>query len=245
MPYLMTCTVRTPRPRFLVAATWVALCLAAPVATAQSFNQTFRVTPQSCSLEVSGHAGSIKVTAGEGNHIVVRAREKDEKVRITAIEIKPSQIKVEVIGSGKVKLEITVPSSANLDLLCYECELKTKNISGSIIAKSTEGDIEIKGGRSPRVEAYTTTGDVLFDSETLPSGSYTLKSLSGSVTLVLPAVPDLKLSATSFRGGIGLGDFQWKFTRQTDQFVEASQGDGRASVHLLTKEGNIQIHRRQ
>jgi DUF4097 and DUF4098 domain-containing protein YvlB len=203
------------------------------------------VTPQISALEVSGHAGSIKVSAGEGNYIVVRARDKDEKVRVTAVEVKPSQIKVEVIGSGKVKLEITVPPSTSLDLFCYKCELKTKNISGTIIAKSTEGDIEIHGGRSPRVEAYTTTGDVLFDIEMVPSGSYTLKSLSGAVALVLPPAPDLKLSATSFRGGIGLGDFQWKFTRQTDQFVEATQGDGRASVHLLTKEGNIQIHRRQ
>ncbi|MEP7274109.1 MAG: DUF4097 family beta strand repeat-containing protein, partial [Acidobacteriota bacterium] len=77
-----------------------------------------------------------------------------------------------------------------------------------------------------------------------PSGSYTLKSLSGSVAVVLPSEPDIKLSATSFRGGIGLGDFQWKFSKQTDQFVEASQGQGRATIHLLTKEGTIQIHRR-
>ena len=241
----MLCSMGTPWPRVSTVVVGVLLCILAPQIRAQAFSQSFRVTPQQSTLEVSGHAGSIKVSAGEGNFIIVRAREKDGNVKISAVEVKPSQIKVEVAGSGKVKLEIIVPPSTNLDLFCYKCELKTKNISGTVIAKSTEGDIEIHGGRSARVEAYTTTGDVLFDSEIAPSGSYTLKSLSGAVALVLPPVPNIKLSATSFRGGIGLGDFQWKFTKQTDQFVEASQGDGRATVHLLTKEGNIQIHRRQ
>lgn len=220
------------------------LGFAAPPVQAQALNQVFKVTPQLSELEVSGHAGSIKVVAGEGSFIAVRARERDDNVKITAVEVKPSRIKVEVIGSGKVKLEITVPATTSLDLFCYKCEIKTRNISGPVIAKTTEGDIEIRGGRSSRVEAYSTTGDVFFDGEILPSGSYTLKSLSGAVAVVLPPAPDLKLSATSFRGGIGLGDFQWKFSKQTDQFVEAWQGEGRATIHLLTKEGTIQIHRR-
>ncbi len=217
--------------------------IAVPV-KAQAFEQSFRVTPQLSELEVSAHAGSIKVVAGEGNVITIKAREKDDSVKITAVEVKPSRIKVEVIGSGKVKLEIVVPATTSLDLFCYKCEIKTKNINGPIVAKSTEGDIEIRGGRSARVEAYTTTGDLLFDGEILPSGSYTLKSLSGAVAVVLPPAPDIKLSATSFRGGIGLGDFEWRFSKQTDQFVEAWQGQGRATVHLLTTEGTIRIHRR-
>ena len=241
----MLCSVGSPKPRVLIILAAAFVCLASSSVRAQAFSQSFRVTAQISTLEVSGHAGSIKVSSGEGNVIVVKAREKDGNVKINAFEVKPSQIKVEVVGSGKVKLEITVPSATSLDLFCYKCELKTKNISGTVLAKSTEGDIEIHGGRSARVEAYTTTGDVLFDSEIIPSGNYTLKSLSGAVVLVLPPVPNLKLSATSVRGGIGLGDFQLKFTKQTDQFVEATQGDGKATVHLLTKEGNIQIHRRQ
>ncbi|MEP7271294.1 MAG: hypothetical protein ABI882_07295, partial [Acidobacteriota bacterium] len=162
----------------------LALCLPPLTAQAQAFSQSFRVSPQLGELEVSGHAGSIKVVAAEGNFISVRAREKDDNVKISAIEVKPSHIKVEVIGSGKVKLEISVPAGTTLDLFCYKCEMKVKNINGPVVAKSTEGDIEIRGGRSARVEAYTTTGDVFFDGEIVPSGSYTLKSLSGNVGIV-------------------------------------------------------------
>jgi DUF4097 and DUF4098 domain-containing protein YvlB len=211
---------------------------------AQDSRQSFRVTPQLSELEVSSKSGSIKVVAGDGNTITVKVREKDGGVKVNEFQPKPSQVKIEVIGSGSVKLEISVPATSNLDLFCYKCEIKVKNISGPVVAKTASGDIEIEGSRSALVEAYTTTGNLFFDGEILPSGSYTLKSLSGGVNLVLPAAADVKLSATSFRGGIGLGNFQWKFAKQTDQFVEATCGQGRAAVHLLTKEGTIQIHRK-
>jgi len=211
---------------------------------AQGSRQSFRVTPQLSELEVSSQAGSIKVVAGEGNTISIKVRDKDDGVKVNAVQTKPSQVKIEVIGSGRVKLEISVPPASNLDLFCYKCEIKVKNISGGVVAKTAEGDIEIEGNRSARVEAYSTTGNLMLEGDILPSGSYTLKSLSGGVNLVLPATADVKLSATSFRGGIGLGTFQWKFAKQTDQFVEATCGEGRAAIHLLTKEGTIQIHRK-
>jgi DUF4097 and DUF4098 domain-containing protein YvlB len=193
---------------------------------------------------VSSQAGSIKVVAGEGNTISIKIRDKDDGVRVNAIQPKPSQVKIEVVGSGRVKLEITVPRASSLDLVCYKCEIKVKNISGPVVAKTTEGDIEIEGNRSALVEAHSTTWNLYFEGDILPSGNYTLKSLSGGVNFVLPGTADVKLSATSFRGGIGLGTFQWKFAKQTDQFVEATCGQGRAAVHLLTKEGTIQIHRK-
>ncbi len=211
----------------------------------EPFKQRFRVTPQTAELEVSSHAGSIRVVGGEGNSIRIKAAEKDDKVQIDASETKPSHIKVDVRKSGKVKLEIAVPTATSLDLFCYKCEIEVRNVSGTIIAKSTEGDIEVLGGRSARVEAHTTTGDVLFDGEIMASGSYTLKSLSGAVSVKLPRSPDIRLSATSFRGGIGLGDFKWNFAKQTDKFVEATHGKGLAALNLLTKEGTIQILRRE
>lgn len=235
--------VRFVRWKLLFAI--LVVCTASLSALDEPFKQRFRVSPQTAQLEVSSHAGSIKVVGGEGNTIRIKAAEKDDKVRIDAAETEPSHIKVEVRKSGKVKLEIAVPTATSVDLFCYKCEIEVRNVSGTIIAKSTEGDIEVLGGRSARVEAHTTTGDVLYNGEIMPSGNYTLKSLSGAVSVMLPRSSDLKLTATSFRGGIGLGDFKWNFAKQTDKFVEATQGKGLAALNLLTKEGTIQILRRE
>ena len=88
-------------------------------------------------------------------------------------------------------------------------------------------------------------GSVFFSGDILPSGNYTFKSYSGRVVAGLPSDLDCRLTATSYRGGIGLGEFAWRFKKQTDQFVEAVVGDGRAAVLLWTQEGSIQVHRRE
>jgi hypothetical protein len=230
-------------PRIWVTLFFVAACFSP--AAAQSFSQSFRVTSPMCEVEVKNKRGAIKVVAGESNFITIKAREKDGDPKIQAVQTAPGRIVVEVMGKGKVKLEISVPHTSNLDLLCYDCEITVKNISGTIRAVNTEGEIQFDGVRSPRLEAHSTAGNIGFSGSVLPSGNYIFKSFSGRVDMELPRSLDCRLSATSFRGGIGLGDFPWQFKKQTDQFVEATLGEGRASILIWTQEGTIQVHRKQ
>jgi DUF4097 and DUF4098 domain-containing protein YvlB len=220
----------------------VATC-AWPVA-AQSFSQSFRVSSPTSDLEVNSTRGEIKVIAGEGNVIKVKAREKDGNPKIRAVQTSPGRVQVEVSGKGKVKLEITVPAASNLHLNCYDCDITIKNITGTVRAVNAEGEIRLTGVRSPRVEAHSTAGSIAFHGEVLPSGNYTFKSFSGRISAELSAALDCRLSATSFRGGIGLGDFSWRFRKQTDQFVDATVGEGRALLSFWTQEGSIQVLRR-
>ena len=230
-------------PRIWVTLFVVAACFSP--AAAQSFSQSFRVTSPMSEVEVKIKRGAIKVVAGESNFITVRAREKDGDPKIQAVQTAPGRIVVEVMGKGKVKLEISVPQTSNLDLVCYDCEISVKNVSGAVRAATTEGDIQFIGVRSARLEAHSTTGNISFNGSVLPSGNYIFKSFSGRVDTELKPSVDCRLSATSFRGGIGLGDFPWQFKKQTDQFVEATLGDGRASILIWTQEGTIQMHRKQ
>jgi hypothetical protein len=235
----------------LIACQWIGrllpsllavLVLVLPV-KAQGVSRSFRVTTESSQLEVINKVGSITVGVAEGATITVTARQAaSSDLNFT----QPSQdrVKVEVIGNQAIDLVINVPSRSTLNLLCYKGPIKVKNISGPIQARTTEGDIQIHQVRSPRVEAHSTSGNVSFSGEILPSGSYTLKSFSGRVEAILPASADFKLYASSFRGGMDLGGFQMNFLKQSDKLVEGVLGNGRASIYLWTQEGSINLRRR-
>jgi hypothetical protein len=217
----------------------------APSAGAQTFSKTFVVTPETSDLEVVNQLGTIKVTSG-GNpgRVVVNARQNEGSAKIDATQDPQGKVKVEVMGQGTVDFEITVPPSSNVDLLCYKGAIAVTNLVGAVRARVTDGNIQVMGVRSVRVEAHATQGNVSFSGDILPSGSYTLKSYAGRVDATLPANADFKLSAASFRGGMDLGGFDMKFDRQTHQLVEAAHGAGRASVSLWTQEGTIHLHRK-
>lgn len=214
-------------------------------ASAQSFSRTFTVAPETSELEVVNQMGTIKVTVG-GNaaRIVVNARQGDSATKIDASQNAQGKVKVEVTGQGIVDFEIAVPASSKIDLLCYKGAITVANLGGAVRARITDGNIQITGLHSARVEAHSTKGNVSFSGEVLPSGSYTLKSFSGRVDATLPANADFRLSAASFRGGMDFGGFQMKFDKQTHQLVEASHGAGRASISLWTQEGSIHLHRK-
>jgi len=228
-----------------LAISFVVVAALAYSASAQTFSRTFSAPPETSELEVVNQAGTIKVTAvANTSRIVVNARQHDNATKIGATQNAQGKVKVEVTGHGVVDFEITVPPSSNIDLLSYRGAITVTNLAGAVRARITDGNIQIAGLRSARVEAHSTQGNVSFSGEVLPSGSYILKSFSGRVDATLPAHADFRLSAASFRGGMDLGAFQMKFDKQTHQLVEASHGAGRASISLWTLEGSIHLHRR-
>lgn len=229
-----------------LAIGFVVLTAAANSTSAQTFSQAFAVSPEKSELEVVNQAGTIKVTASANNptKIVINARQSDGAAKIDATQNTLGRVKVEVTGQGRVDFEITVPASSSIDLLSYRGAIVVTNLTGAVRARVTEGDIQIAGLRSARVEAHCTQGNVSFSGEVLPSGSYTLKSFSGRVDATLPADADFKLSASTFSGGMELDAFQMKFDKRSHQLVEASRGKGRASISLWTQKGSIHLHRK-
>ena len=221
------------------------LTASATSSIAQTFSRTFAVSTEKSELEVVNQAGTIKVTAGANPaKIVINARQSEGAPKIDVTQNTLGKIKVEVTGRGRVDFEIAVPASSSIDLLSYRGAIVVMNLAGAVRARVTDGDIQIAGLRSAKVEAHSSQGNVSFSGEVLPSGSYTLKSFSGRVDATLPADADFKLSASSFRGGMDLDAFQMKFYKRSHQLVEASRGAGRASISLWTQEGSIHLHRK-
>jgi Putative adhesin len=236
-----------PVAKFLssLAIGFVVLTASAHPSSAQTFSRSFAVSPERSEVEVVNQTGTIKVTAGANSaKIVINAKHSDGAAKIDATQNAMGKVKIEVTGKGSVDFEITVPASSSIDLLSYRGAIVVTNLAGAVRARVTDGDIQIAGMRSARVEAHCTRGNVSFSGEILPSGSYTLKSFSGRVDATLPADADFKLTASSFRGGMDLDAFPMKFDKRTHQLVEASRGSGRASIRLWTQEGSIHLHRK-
>jgi hypothetical protein len=233
--------------KFLSALPVVFMLLSASAASsnAQTFTRTFAVSPERSELEVVNQEGMIKVTAAaNSSKIVINASQSGGEARIDATQNAMGKVKVEVTGRGKVDFEITVPSSSSINLLSYRGAILVTNLAGAVRARVTDGDIQIAGLRSAKVEAHCTQGNVIFSGDVLPSGRYILKSFSGRVEVILPADADFKLSASSFRGGMDLDAFQMKFNKRSPQLVEASRGAGGASISLWTQEGSIHLYRK-
>jgi DUF4097 and DUF4098 domain-containing protein YvlB len=228
-----------------LAIGFMLLSASASSSSAQTFSRAFAVSPEMSELEVVNQEGTIKVKAGANpSRIVINAKQGEGSARIDATQNAIGKVKVEVTGQGRVDFEIAVPASSSIDLLSYRGAIVVENLAGVVRARVIDGDIQIAGLRSAKVEARCAQGNVSFSGEVLPSGSYTLKSYSGRVEVFLPADADFKLSASSFRGGMDLGAFQMKFDKRSHQLVQASHGAGRASINLWTQEGSIRLYRK-
>ncbi|HEY9435008.1 MAG TPA: DUF4097 family beta strand repeat-containing protein [Blastocatellia bacterium] len=228
-----------------LATGFLALTASASPSGDQNFSRAFAVSPERSELEVVNQAGTIKVTAGASpNKIVINARQSEGAAKIEATQNAMGKVKIEVTGRGRVDFEIAVPASSSLNLLSYQGAIVVTNLAGAVRARVTDGDIQIAGMRSAKVDASCTQGNVSFSGEVLPSGRYTLKSFSGRVDAILPADADFKLSASTFSGGMDLSAFQMKFDKRSHQLVEALHGVGRASIRLWTQEGSIYLRRK-
>lgn len=218
------------------------------VATAQDFSKSFKVLPDSGSLDIKTKMGSVTVVPAEGNTIQILAKRVGNSV--TASQPSPQgKVYVEVTSDAPVDLVVNVPSTTSLDVFCVKCSggVIVRGLRGAIKINNTDGDIQLTGIRSSQVEARSMSGNVSYSGEVQPSGSYYLKSFSGRVDAALPAGAKFKLEATSGRGGIELspGDFQLTVQKQTSHLVQGLVESATATVKLWTQEGSIRVHKKQ
>ncbi len=212
---------------------------------AQDFNKSFKVIPDSGSLDVVTKSGSVTVVPFEGNLIQVTAHKSQATVKASQAE-QQGKVRVEVTDDSPVELTIGVPSSTSINVVCLKCSVIVKGVRGAIVASTTEGGIQLTGIHSAKVEARSMSGNVSYDGDVSPSGSYFLKSFSGRVDTLLPAGAKFILEATSVRGGIEINpaDFQLTVQKQTTQFVNGFVGSSGAKVTLWTQEGSIRVKKK-
>src|ERR1700722_11025481 len=153
---------------------------------------------------------------------------------------------VETVAAG-VDLEDT---SGYLTVKTVGGSFQCLRCAGRIEVSSISGNFRLIDSRSYHIVAQTSTGNILFDGEFLPNGTYHLKNYSGLIEVRFAKDDSFDLSATSLKGKV---NNEAKLTPGVSpQYSAPRYGNslfgkfnaGRAKVDLASFDGTINILKR-
>lgn len=127
---------------------------------------------------------------------------------------------------------------------CNQC-------SGRIEANSISGAINVIGSETSNVQARTSTGNILLDSDLLPSGLYQLRNYSGQIEVFYSPSDSFDVTAISMRGKVeSQADLKHSpnYARHLPPFARSLVGvynEGKARLILNSFSGTIVIRQRQ
>jgi DUF4097 and DUF4098 domain-containing protein YvlB len=151
---------------------------------------------------------------------------------------------VETIGAGVGMADtagyMTV-STVNGSFQCLRC-------AGHVEVKSISGNIRLDDLRSSDVQAQTSTGNIVFNGQFLPNGSYRLKDYSGVIEVRFSPVDSFDLSATSLKGKVNneanLQPTHHAFLPRVGNSLFGALNAGRAHIEVTSFNGTINILKR-
>jgi hypothetical protein len=153
---------------------------------------------------------------------------------------------VETIGAG-VQLENT---AGHLTVKTVDGPFDCLRCAGRLDVRTISGNLRLIENRSFSILAQTSTGNILFDGDFLPNGTYKLKNFSGTIEVRFSSANSFDLSATSLQGKV-IDQAKLKPTthpsRKAPRYANSLFGtynDGRAKVELSSLNGTITIRKR-
>ena len=140
------------------------------------------------------------------------------RVRISE-DVAPDKIVLRTEGLGgiiigveiEVDFQITVPASTRLRLHTAGGDINITNVSGIVVASSTNGGITAKaiaGG----VDARSTNGSIAIDLASVGKDAVDLRAVNGNISLTLPSAADANIEATCTNGAIDIADLPIELT---------------------------------
>jgi DUF4097 and DUF4098 domain-containing protein YvlB len=178
--------------------------------------------PEDTELQIHDDSGSVEVANVMGDMAV------DTVAAGVALQDAAGYLTIRTVG-GSVQ--------------CVRC-------AGKLEITSVSGNVKLIDMRSYNVRAQTWAGDMLFDGEFLPNGTYRLKNYSGLIEVHFSPADSFDLSATSVRGKVDnqanlkppphTHSYESKFSHS----LFGSLNQGKARVELISFDGTINIHKR-
>jgi DUF4097 and DUF4098 domain-containing protein YvlB len=123
--------------------------------------------------------------------------------------------------------------------------LEAQRINGRLNFRTVSGDLTLADGWMERLDASVVSGDVTADVDLDPLGGMQVSTVSGEVTLRLPAEADAQVNLHSMSG-----DVRSEFTELTrssapaSRSVSGSLGAGSGQVSVTTMSGRVMLLRR-
>ena len=124
-------------------------------------------------------------------------------------------------------------------------ELEAQGINGRLNFRTVSGDLTLADGWLERLDANMVSGDVTADIDLDPLGGMQVTTVSGEVTLRLPAEADARVNLHSMSGDVRSEFSELKRTSApASRSVSGSLGAGSGHVSVNTMSGRVMLLRR-
>jgi Putative adhesin len=142
--------------------------------------------------------------------------------------------------------EITLDGlTGDVDAHTVSAALEAQGINGKLNFNTVSGDLTLADGWLERLDANAVSGDVTADIDLDPLGGMQVTTVSGEVTLRLPAEADAQIHLHSMSGDVRseFGELR-KLSAPASHTVSGSLGAGSGHVSVNTVSGRVMLMRR-
>jgi hypothetical protein len=123
--------------------------------------------------------------------------------------------------------------------------LEAQGLDGKLNFNTVSGDLTVADGWLERLDANSVSGDVTADIDLDPLGGVHVTTVSGEVTLRLPAETDAKVNLHSMSGDVRSEfDGLRRSSMPASRSVSGSLGSGSGHVSVTTMSGRVMLLRR-
>lgn len=206
--------------------------------------QSYKVDPQSTptvSINNTGGDGDIQVQEG-GDQSVVTVQADGPNPAVN--QSSPDALNVNVTDSEDVT--VIVPINTNLIITSGDGDVTVDNVVGQMMVTSTSGDITMHAaGLTGNSTIKSSDGDINFDGQLAPDGSYQFISSDGDINLSLPSNSAFSLNASAPNGSIDVHNFPQVQVQPTSGGASAQGNVGnapRAPLSISTDSGDISLN---
>ena len=144
--------------------------------------------------------------------------------------------------SGEITLDGV---TGDVDANTVSGALEAQGINGKLNFNTVSGDLTVAEGWVERLDVNSVSGDVTADIDLDPLGGIHVTTVSGEVTLRLPAESDARVSLHSLSGGVRSEFAELRsMSAPASHTVSGSLGDGSGHVSVNTMSGRVMLLRR-
>lgn len=228
----------------------ICLTLAADTVVAQKrFSKTFPAG-NNVRLQLTNRSGTVTVEGWNRQEVRLEAYLEAPAATLTPQLIngtiyvnlvKENQGRADV---GNVNFNVRVPYGSSVDIETLIGNLIVSNVRGGLVRAhiTSEGDITLTNIAANQVSAQNGIGDIFYDGELRPGGSYRFISMRGNINLRIPLSSSFKLVATApTTREISLGSFaNTNMSYMGDgRRVVGRFGNGASTLTVTNQRGSI------
>lgn len=213
------------------------------------FSKTYPVG-KNVHLQLTNRVGMVQVQGWDKDRVEIVADLEAPTANIVPQSLS-GKIVINVIADnperadiGSCNFYIRVPFDSKVDIETRMGNLIVKDVRGPGVRAyvSSDGDITLTNIYSSLVRAENKMGDILYDGQIQPGGTYHFSSMSGAINLRIPFSSSFRLVATApSTRSISLGSFSnadLSFVSNGRRVVGQING-GSASLTVTNQRGSI------